>query len=209
MATISLTFTRTGLTPLYAFPESASLADYTTLRKAVTEREAPNLGQYTFDTGESTAKVWKFFLGSGTPADWSEALPEVVDITDIAELIAESSPTLVVSPGILKQVSRNFGTVIDLYQGETGNYTTTLFDDNSEAVNLSGGPYTIYIDSKASDDPFDEELTISGDSNNQITFPLGTLCDELKYDYEWAIRHTASQLLKAKGKLNVRRAPGA
>lgn len=80
----------TGQT-LYAFPDGASLADWTTKRVLFTESTAPNAGRYAASLDDSIDTLWRAFSGASQPTSWSAAF-EYFDLS--------SSATFIVSPSV-------------------------------------------------------------------------------------------------------------
>lgn len=59
---------------LYAFPASASLANWVASRVALTEAASPNLGKYTGNLDDAINTLWFMFSGSVQPVSWSESI---------------------------------------------------------------------------------------------------------------------------------------
>ncbi len=91
MASITAYYTHaaTGST-LYAFPVGQSLANWTTLRVALTEAAAPNLYRYS-GTLSTTYPQWVVFSGASQPSGWDQAVSGVIDLTQIDILAGVSA----------------------------------------------------------------------------------------------------------------------
>lgn len=60
----------TGLS-LFAFPLSASLADYSTERVSLSEAASPDAGRYSASLDDTKGLNWAVFDGSTQPTEWS------------------------------------------------------------------------------------------------------------------------------------------
>lgn len=61
--------------------DGLSLADWSTLRQAMTEEGSPNEGQYAATVDTTVSEAWALFESESQPTDWSSVVVEF-DITD-------------------------------------------------------------------------------------------------------------------------------
>ncbi len=76
---------------LYAYPDGASLATWTTNRVLLTEGTGANVGRYTANLDDTVDGLWRLFEGATQPTSWSNSI-EYFPI--------KSNATVIVTPSV-------------------------------------------------------------------------------------------------------------
>ena len=97
--------------------DTLSLADWSTLRVAMTEESSPNAGQYAGTVDTTVSEAWALFESASQPSDWSGVLFEF-DLTD--EVVAADVSVL-----NKRQVNK-----VTLASTGTGAATQIVYDDD-------------------------------------------------------------------------------
>jgi hypothetical protein len=158
MKTVS-TARPTGLT-LYAFPDGASLADWTTRRVLLAESSAPNTGRYTASLDETITTLWRLFSGASQPSAWSQSI-EYFDLSGPSISLGQYAIAFDVEN--VSSVAIQFALITIKQSGQIVAFQLS----NSLGVanfNLSSGTYTYSVSASGFESIVDQSFTVSANA---------------------------------------------
>ena len=121
----SVSITRTPGQTLYAFPQNASLASWTSARVKLDEGTGANTGLYIANLDENVSPLWYFFEGTAQPSNWAES-------KGYFDLV----PQITVSPSIGYETREVAGNVLEIATDAARTVTRTILDSDGNAVTL-------------------------------------------------------------------------
>ncbi len=189
---------------LYAFPQSGSLANWSTLRVALTQAATPNKGRYTATVDETVDTTWLIFSGASQPANHAANIGHY--LIDTASSGGGSTGDILPLASYVEPRVRE--TKIKVFIDESLTIEPALFDEENNPVSLLGLTLKFVVEDAAGTNLANLTPTITGTNHNQFVVTLpSTVAAKPGREMSWALRVVGTAIVKGYGPIEAKYAP--